>query len=231
MPDDALSQAADANALVTLDQIRVQAERMLRDARAREPVAAFHRFYLGSAALRAATKKDPLLFPAFDDALLAAMSAESERFFDAVVFEHQGTFRDLLTSPLGFVNAQTAPLYGLDPTKFGSALEEVTLDASQRPGFLTRLDFLATHAHPERSSPVLRGAFIVQNMLGVNVAPPPPGALTTPLPQGTGFHTNRQRVSAQTAGTSCDLCHKALLNPPGFVLEAYNAVGAWQTLE
>jgi len=65
----------------------------------------------------------------------------------------------------------------------------------------------------------------------VKLAPPASNAVGTPLPQGPEFHTNRQRVAAQTAGTTCDPCHKALLNPPGFVLEAYNAVGAWQTVE
>ena len=229
-PDEALSQAADANELETKDQIFAHSERMLRDPRAHAPVAAFHRFYRSSRVLRVATEKDPLLFPGVDDAVLAAINEESERFFDAIVFEHQGTFQDLLTSPLAFVNAKTARFYGLEPAKFAAEFEQVTLDASQRPGFLTRLGFLAANAHPERSAPALRGAFVIQDILGMNLSPPP-HAVATPLPLGPEFHSNRQRVAAQTAGTTCDPCHKALLDPPGFVLEAYNAVGAWQTVE
>jgi len=229
-PDDALTKAADANALLTADQIRGQAQRMLRDERAHEFVKGFHRFYLDSTTPRVATKKDPKLFPGVDDATLSAINEESARFFDAIVFERPGTFQDLLTSPRGFVNAKTAPLYGLDPAKFGAELEPVTLDTAQRPGFLTRLGFLAAYAHEDRTAPILRGAFIVKDVLGVKVPPPDPKAIGTPLPQGPEFHTNRERVTAQTAGKSCNSCH-ALINPLGFVLEAYDAVGAFQTVE
>jgi len=233
MPDEALSQAADENALLTREQLQEQATRMLRDEKARELVAAFHRFYLrlDPSRVQAAAKKDPTLFPGVDDAVIDAARDETERFFDAIVFGQNGSFADLLTSSLGFVNAKTAPFYGLDPAKFGAELQQVDLDPARRPGFLTRLAFLSTYAHRERTAPALRGAFIMQEIVGLNIGAPPPGAESTPLPQGSQFHSNRERVAAQTSGAGCAGCHDAIINPPGFALEAYDAVGAWQTTE
>ncbi|HET7544150.1 MAG TPA: DUF1592 domain-containing protein [Polyangiaceae bacterium] len=233
MPDEALDQAADANALLTSDQLWDQATRMLRDEKARDLVAAFHRFYLGLDPLRAqiAVNRDPALFPGFDSAVLAAANDEVDKFFDAIVFEQKGSIKDLFTSPLGFVNARTAPFYGLDPAQFGSELRQVELDARQRPGFLTRLAFLATYAYPARTAPILRGAFIQRNIVGLPLPPPTVECANAPLPQGSQFHTNRERVDAQTSGVPCARCHETYLDPPGFVLESYDAVGAWQTVE
>jgi hypothetical protein len=232
-PDEELQRAADANELLDGGWVLTQADRMLQDEKAREIVAAFHRFYLHwdeSTAL-VTPKKDATLFPGFDDRAIAAASDETARFFDAITFEHNGSIADLFTSPIAFVNATTAPFYGLDAAAFGPDLTEVKLEATERPGFLTRLAFLSTYAHPDRTAPVLRGVFIMQNIVGMSVGPPPPNGASTPLPQGSQFHTNRERVTAQTSGASCSGCHQTYLDPPGFVLEAYNAVGAFQTVE
>ena len=114
-----------------------------------------------------------------------------DNFFATVA--QTGTYKDLFLSNVGFVNKDTAPIYGLDASKYGTSLTQVQLDANQRPGFMTRLGFLSSYSHYSDTSPILRGAFIVIYMLGVNVPPPPPGAAMTPQPPGN-YTTNRDKV-------------------------------------
>jgi Protein of unknown function (DUF1588)/Protein of unknown function (DUF1585) len=147
-----------------------------------------------------------------------------------VVFTKNGSFADFLLTPVAFVNAATAPLYGLDPTQFGSDLKQTTLDAT-RPGFLTRVGFLNAYSGFSRTSPILRGAFITKQVLAVAIGAPPPGAITTPLPATQDLDTNRKQVDQQTSASACATCHHGYINPPGFALEAFNAVGAAQTNE
>lgn len=233
LPDDALNQAADAGELTTPKQILAQAQRMLTDPKARDTVALFHRYFLhmGTNTRWDNINKDPAAFPAFTKDLVAVMQQETDLFFDHVVFTKKGGFEDLLTSRVAFVNKGTAPLYGLDAAGFTAELKQTTLDAS-RPGFLTRLGFLNAYSGYDRTSPILRGAFITKDVLGIPVGAPPPGAEQTPLPPATGdLDTNRKRVDRLTSDASCAVCHERLVNPPGFVLEAFNAAGAWQTKE
>lgn len=233
IPDEELNLAADRGELSTSEQILAQAERMLRDPRAREMVAGFHRYYLelGANTRWDTVQKDTTRFPLFDRSLVPAMAAETERFFDYVVFDQGGTFQDLLLSPVAFVNAATAPLYGLDPAGFGTELQQVSLDPATRPGFLTRLGFLNAFAGSTRTSPILRGVFITKDVLGIDPGTPPPGALETPLPMSADLDTNRKQVEAQTASAACSGCHHTFINPPGYVMEAYDAVGKLQTHE
>src|SRR5690606_28140142 len=107
------------------------------------------------------------------------------------------TFQDLLTSPVAFVNASTAPLYGLDASQYGADLTLVTLDGNARPGIFTRVGFLGSHASFNRTSPILRGAFLQKEVLCAEIGTPPPGAEGTELPT-EGLATNRERVDAQT---------------------------------
>jgi hypothetical protein len=227
-PDEILEQAADANQLETPEQLREQAVRLLADPRAREPVTAFHHYYVQDQ-YWSSKEKDPALFPAFSDAVASAMLEETERFFDHVVFEQRGTFADFFTSHLGYVNAATAPIYGLDPAAFGEELEAVELDAT-RPGFLTRVGFLAGSSYYDASAPIIRGA-IIMRLIGADVGtyghdlavliPPPPPEVDT----------ERERAEWTTAGAACAACHSAYVNPPGYVLEAFDAIGAAQTTD
>jgi hypothetical protein len=232
-PDDTLSMAADEQKLMTPAQILEQAQRMVRDPRARDMVRAFHRSYalMGENTRWDNTNKDGALYPAFSKALVAPMQQEIEMFFDAVVFEQNGTFQDLILSRDAFVSSATAPLYGLDPGQFGAALTRTTL-GPDRPGFLTRLGFLNAYSGYSGTSPILRGAFITKQVLGIAIGAPPPGAEQTPLPEATAdLNTNRKRFDAMTAGASCAGCHRPFVNPPGFALEAFDTVGRWQTSE
>jgi hypothetical protein len=232
-PDVALAQAADANLLSTPEQIAVEAQRMLQDPRAREMVQVFHQYYL---LMRAegrwgTANRDTTLFPNFKPELVSLITDETLRFFDKITFTPGSTFTDFLTSPIAFVNRDTAPLYGLDPTAFGAELTETTLDPSTRPGFLTRLGFLMNFSSYSRTNPIYRGAFITKEVLGITLDAPPPGATETPLPTDAALDTNRKQVEAQTAGATCAGCHMAYVNPPGFAMEAFDAMGAFRTTE
>jgi hypothetical protein len=232
-PDDALNQAADAGQLSTPAQVLTQAQRMLKDNRARDKVAAFHRYYV----LMTANSRwdnanhDPKLFSKFSPSMVPTLEGEMERFFDDTVFKKSGTFQDLLLSPTAFVTSATAPIYGLDASKYGTDYMEAKLDASQRPGFLTRAGFLGAYSSYSRTSPILRGAFVTKQIIGTVIPSPPAGVEATPLPMSTDLDTNRKQVTEQTKGDDCIGCHHGFINPPGFVLEAFNSIGESQTKE
>lgn len=230
MPDEELFAAAAAGELSGSEQIQAQARRMVADPKAREMIAAFHTRYLhmGPFSRWTEVSRDPERFPEFDEGLVPLLSAETERFIDHIIFERNGSFQDLLTSPVGFVNADLAPLYGLDPGEFtGPDLTPVDLDPTTRSGLFTRLGFLTSHSLYDRTSPILRGSFLQKEVLCAPIGAPPPNAEGTPLPT-EGLTTNRERVDAQTSAPACAGCHHTYINPAGFPLEAYDAIGAWQ---
>jgi hypothetical protein len=231
MPDAVLASAADADQLRTPEQVLAQAERMVADERARAVMAQFHREYLQmrTASRWDSARKDPMAFPGFTMVVASDMVRETEMLFDRV-FTSGGTFRDLLTTNKAFVTKSTAPFYGLNPESFGDDPTETDLDGS-RPGFLTRIGFLAAYANPDRTSPIMRGAFINKDVLGIDPGPPDPAATTAKLPDGPGLDTIRKKTEALTGGPPCAGCHVPFLNPPGFVLEAFDATGAPQTTE
>jgi hypothetical protein len=233
MPDESLFAAAAAGALSTPEQIRAQAQRMLADPKARTNVAAFHRAYMhmGSGTRWEDIVRDAAKYPAFTEAQVPLLAAETERFFDHVVFDLGGTFQDLLTRPVGFVNADLAPLYGLNPAGLGAELVRVDLDPATRPGVLTRAGFLAAYSLYNRPSPILRGAFVQKEILCANIPPPPDEAESTALPADPSLITNRQRVQAQTSASECAACHHNLINPSGFPLELFDAVGSVQATD
>jgi hypothetical protein len=234
IPDDTLNTAADNGALTTPAQILSQAQRMLTDDKARLKMADFHRYYILMAPNTRwdNINKDTTLFPDFDPSMVPTLEAEEEKFFDGVSMVHKGTFQDLILSPLAYVNQATAPMYGLDPSGFTGDFQETKLDISQRPGFMTRVGFLNAYAFYNRSSPIHRGAFIMKQVLGMPIGSPPPGAAQTALPDATAdLDTNRKQVDAQTSGDACVGCHHSYINPAGFAMESFNAVGTWQTTE
>jgi hypothetical protein len=162
--------------------------------------------------------------------MVPLLSEETTRFFDHIVFGLNGTFRDIMTSPIAFVNSTLAPLYGLSASAYGADLTMATLDAAQRPGMLTRAGFLTAYSLFNRPSAILRGAFVQKEVLCTVIGTPPPDAEGTPLPT-EGLLTNRERTDAQTAGDACAGCHHGLINPTGFAFESFDAIGAWQTNE
>jgi len=227
VPDDTLNTAADMGQLTTADQIRAQAQRMLLSPKAAAVASTFHRVYAGiepNSHWTNNTTHDATKFPNFTAGSYAAAMAELDAFFQDLVVGG-GTFADLFTSSAGFVTKDTAPLYGLTST--ATTPTKVALDAAKRPGFLTRIGFLSTFAHDDTSSPILRGAFITGRVLNIPTGTPDPSFLGMSAPPGH-YTTNRQAVEALTMGSPCNTCHTTKVNPPGFVLERFNAVGTWQ---
>jgi hypothetical protein len=205
---------------------------MLASPRARDMVLAFHRHYLhmGAGTRWQDISRDPAAFPGFTEAMVPLLSQETERFVDHIVFNEGGSFQDLITRPLGFVNADLAPIYGLDPAGFGAELVATELDPSVRSGLFTRLGFLASHSRYDRTSPILRGAFIQKDVLCAPIGTPPPNVEGTPLPEGD-LLTNREKVDSQTSPAACAGCHHTFINPTGFAMEGYDSIGAVQLTE
>jgi len=230
MPDAALFAAAADGSLASKEGILAQADRMLLDAKARGQFAAFHREYahMGEATRWAQIDHDTGVYPAFTQAQVPAMIAETEAIFEHITFEAAGTFSDLLTTNVAFVNADTAPLYDLDATGLGAELTQTTLDGT-RPGVLTRVGFLASQAKFDRSSPIYRGVFVQEGVLCTEFGNPPDGAASTPLPMDLA--TNRERVDAQTAGAECMGCHHGVINPTGHTFEGFDAIGKVRTMD
>jgi hypothetical protein len=227
IPDQELSDAADADMLQDSAQILAHAERMLQNReKAGQQVALAHRNYLvmDDQSHWFKISHDSALFPNYADSYRESMRAELDAFFQEIAF-NGGSFRDLFLSTAGFVNNETAALYGLDPSAYGPELTKV--DLPTRPGFLTRLGFLSSFSADTVTSPILRGAFITVQLLGVNPGTPDPDALKRPIPDGE-YTTRRQQIEALTQPAECTGCHTPLVNPPGFVLENFNAVGEWQ---
>jgi len=231
MPDDTLFTAAQNNKLLDQADILAQAQRMLLDPKARTKMADFHTAYAlqGDATRWSEAAHDPQMFPSFTTAMVPELTVEAQKFFDYITFDLKGTFQDLITKPVAFVNKDLAPIYNLNPANFGTDYTLTNLDSSQRAGVFTHAGFLASYSSYNRTSPILRGAFLEKQVLCRQIPAPPPGAASTPLP-ATG-NTNRDMVTAQTSADACAGCHAGIVNPAGFALEKYDSIGNWQTTE
>ncbi len=233
MPDADLFAAADRGELHTKEQVLAQAQRMVADDKARFVARAFHDKYVHLSDSQHAdrwfaTTKDESLFPSFVPQVTADMIVETQMLFDDV-FTSGGSSQDLLLTKTAFVTQRTAPIYGVTGA-FGETHAKTELDDS-RPGFLTRIGFLAAFSNQERTNPILRGSFVIKDVLGVDPGSPNAAAANTPLPTDPTLDTLRKRVDAMTAEQGCKECHQPFINPPGFVLEAFDSAGAARTVD
>jgi hypothetical protein len=233
MPDDTLFTAAQNNKLIAQTDVLAQAQRMLLDPKARVKAADFHTAYAlqGDATRWSEAAHDPQLFPAFTAAMVPELTTEAQKFFDYVTFDLKGSFQDLLTKPVAFINKDLAPVYGLSASGFTTDYTLTNLDQTQRAGVFTHAGFLGSYSSYNRTSPILRGAFLEKQVLCRQIPAPPPGAASTALPATADLDTNRKQVTAQTASGDCAGCHANIVNPAGFALEAYDSIGTWQTKE
>ena len=232
IPDAELTAAADGNQLATADQVALQAKRMLADPKASGVATTFHHIYAdvqtGSHWVNV-SEHDTTKFPSFKPGSYNAAMQELDAFFAELV-RTGGTFKDLFLSPTAFVTQDTAGIYGLNAASYGAAPTKTALDATKRPGFLTRIAFLSTFSHFDATSPILRGAFITGRVLAVPTGTPNPAFLGMKPPPGD-YKTNRAATEALTEPAACAGCHAQKVNPPGFVLERYDAVGGWQDMD
>ena len=228
MPDERLFRLADAGRLTDAAVLREEALRMLADPKARTLVTDFAVQWLQLRGLERA-KPDPERFPTVDDELRDAMRIETELFLQAMVREDRSVL-DLIDAPFTFVNGPLARHYGIAGID-GEAFQRVDLDGSQRGGLLSHASVLTVSSYPTRTSPVLRGKWVLENLLG---APPPePPADVPALEAATGPSpgaTLREQMDAHRTNPTCAVCHSQI-DPIGFGLEKYDATGAWRTHE
>jgi hypothetical protein len=200
----------------------------LQDPRAKVALSEFYAQWLGTSRLDV-TSKNTTLFPAFSEAVRADLMQELPRFLDHVLFQGDHKLGTLLTSPQGYVTAALAPIYGVSVPSGGPAVAELP-DSQARSGILTQAAFLSVQAHPDQTSPVLRGKFVRSKLL-CQTPPPPPDDVNISVPQVSESSTARERFSAHSeAGSSCNGCHQ-MMDPIGFAFENYDAVGQFRTTE
>jgi hypothetical protein len=228
MPDAELFAAADADALGDAEGIRVQAERMLDDPRARAGIARFAVEWLRLLERPGLGFSERFLDGLDTTGLRADIIAELPRLFEHLVFEDAGRFADLFTTRLGFVTTPgLATIYGVGLP--GAEVSDGPIALSDdRGGLLTRAAILLGTG--DETHPLVRGAFVVKRLLCHELTPPPlpPDALEPPPFDPNA--SNRQRWSEKTDSGSCAGCHQ-LINPSGFAAEGYDAIGRARTEE
>jgi hypothetical protein len=227
-PDAALSQAADRNELVDPAALVTHARRLLETPAGKQTIRDFFGQWMQTEEWSKHLDKSATRYPSWKPTLLPTLERELELYADAVTFERKKGLASLLTSSFGFVNKDTAPIYGLAGT-FGDTLQRVDLPATQRAGLTSQIGFLAANANALTSSPIYRGVFVQRNLLCTVI--PPPGQQVPPVPPTTAGKTTREVVTEHTNGDGCRSCHHGLINPVGFGLENFDGIGAWRDME
>jgi hypothetical protein len=165
-------------------------------------------------------------FPAFDDDLRAAMRRETEEFFAAIVREDRSVL-EFLDSDSTFVNERLARHYGIEGVT-GPEFRRVGINREQRGGLLGQASILAVTSNPTRTSPVKRGRWVLENLLASPPPPPPPNVPELPTSSEALKGTLRQQMEQHRSNPSCAACHR-LMDPLGFGLENFDAIGGWRT--
>jgi hypothetical protein len=227
MPDPELSALADNGTLHSPAVLQGQVKRMLADPRSRALFDGFGAHWLGLAGLEKQTF-DAAKFPQMTSDLRSAMYEEARLFFESIVAENQSVVR-LVDSDYTFLNGTLATLYGLENTVTGPEMRRVTLTDANRGGILGMPGILATTSFPNRTSPVKRGVWVLEQVLGEHVPPAPPNvpALEKQDQSKVANMTLRQRTELHRTDTNCASCHK-VLDPIGFGLENFDAIGRWR---
>jgi hypothetical protein len=232
IPDDALLAAAAAGQLHDQAGVTAQATRLLDGSTGRVGLSNFNLqvYRLGT---YDGITRDAMAFPDFKANAPAAMKQEVLQFLDWIFTQGRG-IKDFYTTPVGFVDALLAPLYGV-PGSYSSdpmTLTKVDLDATQRSGLLTQAGFLSSYISVGDEPDIIhRGVFIATRLLCKTLPPPDPAAAAKGIPVTPNL-TNRQRVEMTTGkGTCGEACHNNLFNPLGYAFENYDAIGKYRTTD
>lgn len=230
IPDDELLDLAIRGKLKEPAVLEQQVRRMLADPRARTSlVSNFFEQWLQTRNVWLLTPDANTKFPWFDDNLRAAIVKETELFLDAQLKEDRSVV-DLLTSNETFLNQQLARHYGISNV-YGSHFRRVTLTDENRWGLLGKASVLAVTSYPTRTSPTIRGKWLLENILAAPVPPPPPDVNTNLDAQATAKPTSvRDMLEHHRANAICASCH-ARMDPLGFTLENFDALGQWRTMD
>ncbi|MGH9645611.1 MAG: DUF1592 domain-containing protein, partial [Bryobacteraceae bacterium] len=228
IPDEELLSLAASGRLAKPDVQQAQVRRMLADPRAERFVSNFAGQWLQLRNLRNA-RPNSAEFPDFDDNLRQGFRQETELFFASILQEDRSVL-DLLRADYTFLNERLARHYGV-PGVYGSNFRRVPVTDDARRGILGQGSILTVTSHADRTSPVVRGKWVLENLLGAPPPPPPPEV--PPLPENTENappRSLRARLELHRANAVCASCHKAM-DPIGFALENFDAVGSWRTEE
>ena len=228
IPDDELLNAASKGSLSNPAVLEAEVRRMLADPKAEALVSNFAGQWLH---LRNVPNILPNsdLFPDFDDNLREGFRKETELFFESIMREDHNVV-DLMTANYTFLNERLARHYGV-PNIYGSRFRRVEITDDARRGLLGQGSILATTSHAERTSPVVRGKWVLENIVGAAVPPPPPDVpVLKPPAEGEKPKTMREQMAEHRANPACATCHK-VMDPIGFAMENFDAVGAWRTKE
>ena len=226
MPDDELLDVAAKGKLSDPKVLETQVRRLLADPRSKSLVTNFAFQWLKVRSIDG-IDPDAFQFPNFDESLREAFKREMEMFVESILREDRSVL-DLVTANYTFVNERLALHYGI-PNVRGERFRRVTLEDSNRWGLLGKGSVLMVTSYPNRTGPVLRGAWILENIAGTPPSPPPPNV--------EGFKENKAGEKAKSvreimeqhrANPSCNACH-GVMDPLGFALENFDAIGAWRT--
>ena len=229
IPDDHLLTAAEHGELSNPAVLEKEVRRMLSDPRATE--ALVNDFAAQWLDLRqvAEVVVDPDKYPNYDESLLQAFQKETEMFVASTLRDDRDV-NDLLDANYTFVNERLARHYGI-PGVYGSRFRRVTLpNHEQRGGLLGEGALLVTTSYPDRTSPVLRGKWLLNNIFGLPIPPPPPGVSNLDSKPGVIPPTMRERLAKHRTQTTCNSCH-SVIDPLGFALENFDVVGGWRTID
>lgn len=231
MPDDELLRLAAQQRLHDPAVLDGQVRRMLADPKSRAMAESFGAQWLGVRSLETVVRPDRRTFPEYTPTLRDAMVAEAVLVVDSV-FRDDASLLKLIDADYTFVNEELARLYGL-PDVTGPEMRRVALPNANRGGVLSLAGVLTATSYPRRTSPVLRGRWVLDDVLGVPPPPPPPDVLQLPEDakgdDGKPL-TLRQRLEKHRADPTCAGCH-ARMDPIGFGLENFDAIGRWRDTE
>jgi len=228
IPDDRLLELAKSNRLHEADVLKAEVDRMLKDARSKSLVENFADQWLYLRNLDS-IRPDLRLFPDFDDNLRQAFRKETELLFQCVQREDRSVL-DLLTANFSYLNDRLARHYRI-PNVIGSHFRRVELEpASHRGGLLRHGSILTVTSYATRTSPTIRGHWILKNVLGNPPPPPPPNVPALKEKQDVANLTVRERLAEHRSNPACASCHN-LMDPIGFSLDHFDAVGRWRSHE
>lgn len=227
IPDQGLLDAAANGALVDRGHVMAQAERMVSDRRARAKLREFLLRWM-RIDLVPELRKDRERFPDFDPVVAHDLRTSMELWLDEFLNSDSADVRQLLLSDSLYLNGHLAKFYGAN-LPVDAPFQKISLEPAARAGVLTHPYLLSDFAYSTTSSPIHRGLFVARSLLGRTLRPPPE-AVTPLAPQSQPHLTTRDRIALQTAHESCQSCH-SLINPLGYTLEHFDAVGRFRTEE
>jgi mono/diheme cytochrome c family protein len=227
MPDEELLRCADEGALRRPEVLEAQVRRMLKDARVHALVENFGGQWLQTRALESHTP-DRTKFPEFTDYTRMSMKKETDLFFEHVIREDRPIL-DFIDAPYTFLNQRLAEYYKIPGVK-GHEFRKVDLTGTQRRGVLAHASVLTVTSYANRTSPVLRGKWILENLVNAPPPPPPPDVPSLNDPPAGKSVSVRAQLEQHRANPNCASCH-ARMDPLGFALENFDAIGGWREKE